>query len=155
MTMKFFKKIKILKIFYQKCMLVRHILKFGFLIFRIIWHLMKTIRSRTVISRELLTLALTPPFVAFFWHDFWTKQKLSPYNQIDFSKQVFVNTTKYSNIFMFTIVKRQIFIGNSKTPLCGYGAECGDGCGCGLRAGKILPAPVSDKMFVEISIFTK
>ena len=42
-----------------------------------------------------------------------TKQELSPYNQIDFSKQVFVNTTKYSNIFMFTIVKRQIFIGNS------------------------------------------
>ena len=42
-----------------------------------------------------------------------TKQKLSPYNQIDFSKQVFVNTTKYSNIFMFTIVKRQIFTGKS------------------------------------------
>ena len=42
-----------------------------------------------------------------------TKQELSPYNQIYFSKQVFVNTTKYSNIFMFTIVKRQIVIGNS------------------------------------------
>ena len=42
-----------------------------------------------------------------------TKQEVSPYNQIYFFKQVFVNTTKYSNIFMFTIVKRQIVIGNS------------------------------------------
>ena len=33
------------------------------------------------------------------------------------------------------------------------GAECGDGCG--LCAGKILPAPVSDKIFMEISIFTQ
>ena len=42
-----------------------------------------------------------------------TKHELSPYNQIYFSKQVFVNTTKYSNIFMFTFVKRHIFTENS------------------------------------------
>ena len=42
-----------------------------------------------------------------------TKQELSPYNQIYFSKQVFVNTTKYSNIFIFTFVKRHIFTENS------------------------------------------
>ena len=39
-----------------------------------------------------------------------TKQELSPYNQIYFSKQVFVYTTKYSNIFIFTIVKKQILL---------------------------------------------
>ena len=42
-----------------------------------------------------------------------TKHELSPYNQIYFSKQVFVNTTKHSNIFIFTFVKRHIFTENS------------------------------------------
>eukprot|EP00493_Phyllostaurus_siculus_P024914 UN25257 len=37
------------------------------------------------------------------------KQELSPYNQIYFSKQVFVNTNNYSNIFIFTFEKRHIF----------------------------------------------
>ena len=43
----------------------------------------------------------------------FTKKELSPYNQIYFSKQVFVNTTKHSNIFIFTFVKRHIFTENS------------------------------------------
>ena len=39
--------------------------------------------------------------------------RLGVLNQIYFSKQVFVNTTKYSNIFTLTFVKRHIFTENS------------------------------------------
>ena len=62
------------------------------------------------------------------------------------------STKKQATNFDVVVVGK--ICGETSRPVRFHGAGAVCGSGCGLRAGKILPAPVSDKIFVEISKVT-